>query len=137
MTGIVVPCRHWDWKTNPASPLRWRKPYITRLKGELFDGMPTETQDRVFAVMALRPDVAFWIQTEFPDRMQKYLDGMGKETEDYSDRWDAARRWLRSQLTSPKDRKSMGRWEYVGVMMAYQRWPLPNVHLEEFSARPD
>lgn len=111
-------------------PLRWRKPQRVGINGDLFhEAIPDEFIDRVFAVMALSKPHAFQVLTKRPERMREYLNGLGADTPEFSTRWDVARRWLRSVLSSPQDRKTMGRWEYVGVMMAYQRFPLPNVWL--------
>lgn len=111
-------------------PLRWRKPQRVGINGDLFhEDVPFEFIDRIFAVMALASQHTFQLLTKRPERMREYLNGLGADTPEFSTRWDVARRWLRSVLSSPQDRKTMGRWEYVGVMMAYQRFPLPNVHL--------
>lgn len=128
--------RRWNPYTHPDAPLRWRKPQTVKVTLDLFDHVlwnVTEDVkqgiDRIFAVMALCPQHAFFLPTERPGRMREYLARVGAETDTWRDRWDSARRWLQGHLTSPTDRRSMGRWEYVGVMMAYQKFPLPNVVL--------
>src|SRR3990167_9259008 len=101
-------------------PLRWQRPrrVFVNSMSDLFHGdVPDEFIDRVFTVMALAGQHTFQVLTKRPERMQAY--------QVTPERWDAARQWLRSLL--PK--KSMGAWEYVGVMMANQMWPLPNVWL--------
>ena len=115
-----------------AAPLRWKRPrrvFVCSMTDVFAEWVPDEWLDRIFAVMALASRHKFQLLTKRPERMREYLNGLGADTPEFSTRWDVARRWLRSVLSSPQDRKTMGRWEYVGVMMAYQRFPLPNVWL--------
>ena len=115
-----------------AAPLRWKRPrrvFVCSMTDVFAEWVPDEWLDRIFVVMALASRHKFQLLTKRPERMREYLNGLGADTPEFSTRWDVARRWLRSVLSSPQDRKTMGRWEYVGVMMAYQRFPLPNVWL--------
>lgn len=98
--------------------------------------VPFEMLDRLFAVMALRSDVVFQVLTKRPERMREYLEAwVENSAQSHSGstaldlRWDAARKFLLSVLTKPEHYRSMGIRERVGVMMAFQRWPLPNVWL--------
>lgn len=102
--------RIWDWKSHEDSPLRWRNPCVARLKGDPFEETPFEVLDRVFAVMALRPDVTFQLLTKRPERMREYIaEGPFGATERVWGKWDA----LAHHAEAP---------EWPG-------WPLPNVWL--------
>ena len=129
--GIAASDIYLDEKAL-EQPLHWKKPrriFVCSMTDLFGEWVPDEMIDRVFAVMALSKSHTFQLLTKRPERMREYLNGLGADTPEFSTRWDVARRWLRSVLSSPQDRKTMGRWEYVGVMMAYQRFPLPNVWL--------
>ena len=113
--------RTWDWEHFPGAPLRWKKRGMARLKGDPFEGTPFDLLDRVFAVMALRPDVVFQVLTKRPERMREYLTqpvdpdiGLSREE------WIA---WLMGDgslnLPIPADL-----YENQTV-----RWPLPNLWL--------
>jgi protein gp37 len=57
-------------------PLKWRKPAVVFV-GDMADlfhpNVTDEMLDRIFAVMALRPDCLFLVLTKRPERMREYL----------------------------------------------------------------
>lgn len=64
-------------------PLKWRKPAVVFV-GDMADlfhqNVTDEMLDRIFAVMALRPDCLFLVLTKRPERMREYCtsrNGMG------------------------------------------------------------
>jgi len=62
-----------------TAPLRRRKPttYFVNSMSDLFhEAVPDEVIDRVFAVMALRPQHRFQILTKRPDRMRGYVSSL-------------------------------------------------------------
>ena len=91
--------------------------------------IPDVLLDRLMAVFALRRDVTYQLLTKRADRARRYFDVVGSDTDEWRDRWDDARRWLRAFLLEHGERGSMGRAEYVGMVMSHQAWPLKNVHL--------
>jgi protein gp37 len=103
-----------------TKPLSWRAPrrvFVNSMSDLFHEQIPDAFIDKVFAVMALAQRHTFQVLTKRAQRQAAYRIT--------PERWDAARQWLRSQL--PK--KSLGAWEYVGVVMANQTWPLANVWL--------
>lgn len=112
-----------------SQPLRWKKPrrvFVNSMSDLFHEDVPNAFIDKVFAVMALSTQHTFQILTKRPERMWKYCIFMGDER--FSDRWDAARNWLMS-IQPRREIKTMGRYEYIGIMMAYQKFPLPNAWL--------
>lgn len=108
-------------------PLRRKKPtmYFVNSMSDLFhDAVPDDFIYKVFAVMALRRRHTFQVLTKRHARMNRLLSLLANvEAGSFeATQWDAARRWLQSAV-GPKER------EYIGIMMADQRWPLPNVWL--------
>lgn len=66
-----------------VEPLSWRKPAVV-FAGDMADlfhpNVTDEMLDKIFAVMALRPDCLFLVLTKRPERMREYCssrDGMG------------------------------------------------------------
>lgn len=59
-----------------TQPLRWRKPrkvFVCSMTDLFGEWVTDEMLDRVFAVMALRPDVVFQVLTKRPERMRAYV----------------------------------------------------------------
>jgi len=115
-----------------TAPLSWKKPrriFVNSMSDLFQDGVPDDYIDQVFAVMALARQHTFQVLTKRADRMRAYVAAMTSDSQAYRDRWDVARAWLRATLLARGERASMGRPEYVGVIMAHQSWPLPNVWL--------
>ena len=123
--GLTDEHGRWNGRTmvidkHLADPIRWREPrkiFVNSMSDLFHESISDEVIDKIFVVMAFARRHTFQVLTKRPERMREYAPT--------PDRWDAARHWLRSLL--PK--KSLGAWEYVGVMMADQPWPLPNVWL--------
>jgi protein gp37 len=79
----------WNGKVSESNwgqmvkPLSWKKPrriFVNSMSDLFHDGIPDETIDRVFAVMALCPQHTFQVLTKRPARMRYYLgkrNGMG------------------------------------------------------------
>lgn len=58
-------------------PLSWRKPqkvFVNSMSDLFHEDVPTDFQDRVFAVMALAKEHTFQILTKRPQEMRRYLD---------------------------------------------------------------
>ena len=89
--------------------------------------VPFAFLDRVFAVMALRPDVVFMLLTKRPDVMRKFVcDGAWDEDEPQEVRH---RVWQFASLWSSVGSRSMAESEMraESVMLRAGEWPLPNV----------
>ncbi|MEW6775369.1 MAG: DUF5131 family protein [Bdellovibrionota bacterium] len=124
-TGLV--------KTVPErleEPLHWKKPrkvFVDSMSDLFHKDVPFEFIDKALAVMALCQRHTFIILTKRPDRMREYFSGFWqdnpKEKEPNAQRWDDARRWLRDLLRTVNPQES----ERVGIAMAYQKFPIPNV----------
>lgn len=120
-------------------PLHWRQPrkiFVCSMSDLFY--MPDFKQDyygfltKCFAIMALCRQHTFLILTKrLNGVIQRYFNDLYNIKPDtlIADRWDEARKWLRQKLLNMGEPASMGRPEYAGVMMANQRWPLPNVHI--------
>lgn len=76
--------------------------------------VPDEWIDKIFAVMALRPDVTFQLLTKRPERMAEYLAYTNEGRSTFDHRWNISDKHKRADL-GPED--------------AVAPWPLPNVHL--------
>jgi len=71
----------WNGKTALVEsvlekPLHWRKPcrvFVGSMTDLFHDSTPFEWVDKVFTVMALRPQTTFQLLTKRPERMRKYL----------------------------------------------------------------
>lgn len=104
----------WTGKTALASdgslrkPLSWKKPrrVFVNSMGDLFhESVPDEWIDRVFAVMALRPQHTFQLLTKRPARMLDYMNTALEGVE-------------------------QARWAIAGPLPSLERfWPLSNVWL--------
>ena len=120
--------RTWDWEHHPGAPLRWKKPVTARLKGDPFEPLShSYWLDRVFAVMALRPDVVFQVLTKRPERMREYLTS--------ADRMYVLRSSIEEWLTEDDCRL---RWPlpnaWLGTSVEDQRWA--DVRIPELLATP-
>lgn len=99
---------------------------MTDLFGEW---VPDELLDVLMVVFAYRRRVTWQVLTKRSDRARDYFGVMASDSEEYRRRWDVARARVRQLFIDRGRRASMGPAEYIGMMMAHQRWPLPNVHL--------
>lgn len=80
----------WDlkWWDDIRAPLKAKKPWVYRISCDLFDGIPHESLDEVFAVMALSRRHTFQIITYCPERAANYWtdgyrNGRGEHTDMY------------------------------------------------------
>lgn len=83
------------------------------------DWVPDELLDRLFAVMALRPDVTFQLLTKRPERMREYLNQDYTFTDGRGGRFG----------TLARVAEAAGVGADGIVKFARQNWPLPNVWL--------
>jgi protein gp37 len=93
-------------------PLRWKRPrriFVNSMSDLFGEGVPYETIDKVFAVMAMCPQHTFQILTKRPERMRDYLQPYSKRRAD----------GLGAAVVS------LG---YNGPLESL-KWPLPNVWL--------
>jgi protein gp37 len=73
--------RTWNGKTALVEsalekPLHWRKPcrvFVGSMTDLFHPSTPFEWLDKIFTVMALRPQITFQLLTKRPERMRKYL----------------------------------------------------------------
>jgi protein gp37 len=112
-------------------PLRWREPaavFVGDMADLFHDAVTDEMLDRIFAVMALRPDCLFLVLTKRPERMREYLTRLAKREPDP--------RFLRA----PSDAERLaGKTAWLEAIEDIDRkfiddhgdpvWPLPNVWL--------
>jgi hypothetical protein len=108
---------HWNHTKHPDAPLRWRKPRQVRVT---LTGAETDGQlDRMMATMAVSPRGCFQLLAPI-GRMHKYLTELTVDGGPVPARWDDARRPAYNAV----------HWrqrEYIGILGAYPKWPLPNV----------
>jgi protein gp37 len=98
-------------------PLHWKTParvFVNSMSDLFQEGVPFEYIDRVFAVMALCPQLTFQVLTKRPHRMLEYFKAE-----------------RRSYIANAADALgcSQNDWYIKIVPIHTDRWPLPNVWL--------
>jgi protein gp37 len=74
---------HWTGKVELIEdklldPLHWRKPrrvFVNSMSDLFHEALPDESIDRVFAVMALTPNITYQVLTKRAQRMRKWASG--------------------------------------------------------------
>lgn len=97
-----------------TEPLHWKKPqrvFVNSMSDLFHEALPDEAIDRVFAVMALCPQITFQVLTKRPARMLQWFKGDGRS------RWED-HVYNRAYLMSTKCSAAVP-----------STWPLPNVWL--------
>ena len=105
------------------NPLHWKKPrlvFVNSMSDLFHEDVPDEFIDKVFAVMALKPQHKFQVLTKRPERMRDYFDyekirGGGSRF----DKWEHAARKMSPALGT----------EWLLDLNQKDCFPLPNVWL--------
>jgi protein gp37 len=98
-------------------PLRWRKPariFVNSMSDLFHESVSDALIDKVFAVMALRPQHTFQVLTKRPARMQAYMSA-----------WDE--RGRHNAMIYAACMAATGAWDTPALDL--RAWPLPNVWL--------
>jgi protein gp37 len=124
----------WTGKVNLddsalLAPLRWRKPariFVNSMSDLFHESVPDDLIDRVFAVMAARPQHTFQVLTKRAERMRGYLRGAEMRHTPDGNLHIAARVALIGTFLKHSD----GRADIFDMVSAIDgQWPLPNVWL--------
>lgn len=121
----------WDPAKDLSRPLRWRKPRIVRVEGDLFgEDVRDEFIAAIFGIMAMCPRHTFQILTKRADRLPKWFDWLHASYDGPCDQnavlQDCLGRIWNEIFPDMSDNE---RYEEQFMDMLDADWPLPNVWL--------
>lgn len=111
-------------------PLHWKKPcrvFVNSMSDLFHESLPDEAIDRVFAVMALCPNITFQVLTKRAERMRTWFKTVLRY-----DRVAQASKRLHTTVSPfklPSKNIFDARKVALGLPWAIHAWPLPNVWL--------